>query len=68
MRDAKLVLRASLERMALGKARVESIAVMLWTWFRAAVFTSSKFMMQQFCGRSVLKTEVCCHGISGNGV
>lgn len=45
------MLRASLERKALGKAGVGWIAVMAWICLRAALFKSSKFMIQQLCGR-----------------
>lgn len=59
-RDVKLVLRASLERKALGKASVGWIVVIPWTCFRAAFFRSSKSMMQQLCGRPMLEQDVVC--------
>ena len=66
-RDAKPVLRTSLERRGLGRARVGWIAVMLWTCSRAAFLTSTRFMMQQLCGRLVQISSVNCERVGGNG-
>lgn len=44
-RDAKLVLRASLEMGTLDKASVGWIAVIPWMSLRAAILTSSKSIM-----------------------